>query len=262
MPGVAQTALLGLMFAIGARTPLVAFMAFRRQRNVVGLFLPQALFAVAAIAVAPILASDVGRDLAVGTAALAAAPGLVRGERFAEALGGSRDAAAALFTGTLLVTLLIVEPALGRFATVAGPGIGGAALALGGGAALAAMLPTVRDLLLAPLRWAETIFAASLAATTAIAALSSGPSPLWAVAAAGGVLVLGTGGALVASWIGGARAPSVVAGAGTRDPGIAGAFCLSVSDPAAAAVPLAYGLMLLAAATLAIAARRVRAVRT
>ena len=246
---------------MGARTPLIAFMAFRRRRNLVGLLVPQALFVIAAIAVAPILSSSLGPDVGIGAAALAVAPALVRGERVAEALGGSRDATAALFTGTLLITLVAVEPALRRVAPVGGAGVGGVALALGGGAALAAMLPAVRDQLLVPLRWAETTCGVGLATVAAYAALASGGLSPVALAAGVGLLLVGLAGSLLAAWIGGARAWPVLAGAGTRDPAIAGGFCLSVSAPAAAAVPLAYGVLLLAAAATAIAVRRRRNAR-
>ncbi|MDP9266024.1 MAG: hypothetical protein M3O91_07910, partial [Chloroflexota bacterium] len=117
--------MLGLLFTVGARTPLVALLAFRRRRNLVGLVLPEALFVIAAVAIGPAVSSAIGLDLGVGIIALTAAPGLVRGDRLADALGGSRDTAAALFTGTLLMMLVIVEPALRRVAPIAGPGVGG-----------------------------------------------------------------------------------------------------------------------------------------
>ncbi len=226
-----------------------------------GLVLPQALFVIAAIVIGPILAADIGDDIGVGVIGLAAAPALVRGERLADALGGSRDAAAALFTGTLLLSLVIVEPALRRVVPAAGPGVGGAALAVGAGAALAATVPLVRDRLLVPLRWAEVLLAAALAGATALAAIVAGGLTLAASLAAAAVLLLGATAALLASWIGGARAGSVLAGAGTRDPAIAGAFCLSAAVPAAAGVPLAYGLLLVAASALAVGLRRRRDAR-
>jgi hypothetical protein len=238
-------------------------MAFRRRRNLVGLLVPQALFVIVATVAAPILATSLGPDIGIGAAALAVAPGLVRGDRVAEALASSRDAAAALCTGTLLVTLLAVEPALRRVAAVGGAGVGGAgvggvALALGVGAALAATVPTVRDQLLVPLRWAETAFAVVLAGVAAYAALASGGISAPALAAAIALVLVGVAGSLLAMWIGGARGWPVLAGAGTRDPAIAAGFCLSVAAPAATAVPVAYGVVLLGAAAVAVAVSRRR----
>ncbi|MDP9266651.1 MAG: hypothetical protein M3O91_11120, partial [Chloroflexota bacterium] len=86
----------------------------------------------------------------------------------------------------------------------------------------------------------------------------AGGLSLAAFATAFALLLLGVAGALMASWIGGARAGSVLAGAGTRDPAIAGAFCLSASAPAAAGVPLAYGLLLVGASALAVGLRHRR----
>jgi len=181
------------------------------------------------------LAFAVGERLdaanAAGLVALALAPGALLAPAVVTAAGGRRsDMAGALLLGTLILSfvLVITRPGASALALTAAQAFVVASLAAGA-------MPTVRDRILVPLRWA------GYAAALAVVGLGfvGGPS------IDAGTVVVALAAVAVALIAAGATALvlrrdvlSAIAAAGTRDPIIAIALAWSTGGAEATGVPL------------------------
>ena len=184
-----------------------------------------------------------------GLVALALAPGALLAPSVVNAAGGRRaDMAGALLLGTVIVSFVLVatRPGTTTLALTAAQAFAVASLVAGA-------LPTVRDRLLVPLRWAG--HAAGLAVL--LLAAASGPrvdaGTLAAALAAVALLlaVAGTAGLVLRRDV-----SSALAATGTRDPIVATALAWSSGGADATAVPLASAVILgMAAAALVIRRR-------
>ena len=212
---------------------MLALLSLRRPRNLAALVVSYAALLVFAIAV---------DDPAAMIIALA--PSSLFAPRIARLVGAREESAAALMTAALIASfplLLIVEPGArsvvdtGLFAFVIG-------------AALAGMVPTVRDLVLPVLDGARY---AATAIALVVAFLASGELAeprAYLVAAA--CLVIGSLSAAAAARIFGGGALSSAIGAGTRDPAIAAGIAVGTGMVGGAAVALVYAVLLVLAVAL------------
>jgi len=184
-----------------------------------------------------------------GLVALVLAPGALVAPSVVNAAGGRRaDMAGALLLGTLIVSFVLVatRPGATAFALTAAQAFAVASLVAGA-------LPTVRDRILVPLRWAG--HAAGLAVL--LLAAASGPrvdaaTLAVALAAVAALLVIAGTAALVLR----RDVFSALAGTGTRDPIVATALAWSISGADATGVPLASAVILGIAATALVIRRR------
>ena len=166
-----------------------------------------------------------------GLVALVLAPGALVAPAVLTAAGARRaDMAGALVLGTVILSFLFVvfRASTTTLAITAAQAFVVASLAAGA-------MPTVRDRLLAPLRWTGQ---ATGAAVLALAVSSAPPidATIFLAALLLAVLTLGVAGA-VAFLL--RRDPvSAMAGAGTRDPVLATALAWSIGGPEATALPL------------------------
>jgi hypothetical protein len=174
---------------------------------------------------------------AAGLVALAIAPGALFAPAVVSAMGGRRsDMAGALVLGTIIVSFVLVatRPGASSLALTAAQAFAVASLVAGA-------IPTVRDRLLTPLRWAGHLAALGVIAL----AVASGPpidTGTVGVALAAVAITLGIGGAVALAL---RRDPSpAIAGAGTRDPIVAIALAWSTGGSDATAVPLATAAIL------------------
>lgn len=172
-----------------------------------------------------------------GLIALVLAPGALLAPSVVSAAGGRRaDMAGALLLGTAVLSFVLVATRPGgvTLALTAAQAFAVASLAAGA-------LPTVRDRLLAPLRWAG--HAAGLAVL--LLAAASGPrvdaaTVVAALAAVALLLAVAGAAALVLR----RDLFSALAATGTRDPIVATALAWSSSGADAAGVPLASAVIL------------------
>lgn len=199
----------------------------RRLPNLVLVVAPYAVSVPLALA----LAERFEPATEAGLVALALAPAALLAPAVLTASGARRaDMAGALVLGTVIVSFLLVafRASTTTLAITAVQAFVVASLAAGA-------MPTVRDRLLAPLRWAG--YAAGVGVLGL--AVASAPPIDMTVVLAGSLLfalTLGIAGgvALVLR-----RDPlSAVAGAGTRDPVVATALAWSLGGPEATALPL------------------------
>lgn len=184
-----------------------------------------------------------------GLVALVLAPGGLLAPSVVNAAGGRRaDMAGALLLGTVIVSFALVatRPGTTTFALTAAQAFAVASLVAGA-------LPTVRDRLLVPLRWAG--HGAGLAVM--LLAVTSGPrvDPATVAAALAAVAVLlvvaGTAALVLRRDV-----FSALAATGTRDPIVATALAWSTGGADATGVPLASAVILgIAAAALVIRRR-------
>jgi len=194
-------------------------------------------------------------SLAAGALVLAIAPAELAAPALAWRVGGRMETAAAVVTGTLVVSFALV---LTMFGSGAGAAPANAALfAFVAGAAIAGTVPPLRDALLPVIRGASAL---ALGILVVVALVSGFPAlrPETAIAA----VALLAAGALVASLVAallGGEPRAIVLGGGTRDFAIAATLAVRTGGDAAAAVPLAYGALLFAALAVVVAARRMRA---
>ena len=184
-----------------------------------------------------------------GLVALMLAPGALLAPSFVNAAGGRRaDMAGALLLGTAVLSFVLVA--------TRPTGIGlalAAAQAFAVASLVAGALPTVRDRILVPLRWAG--HAAGLAVL--LLAAASGPrleAATLAVALAAVTLVLVVAGAT--ALILRRDVFSALAATGTRDPIVATALGWSTGGADATGVPLASAVILGIAATALLIRRR------
>jgi hypothetical protein len=174
---------------------------------------------------------------AAGLVALALAPGALLAPAFVAAVGGRRsDMAGALVLGTVVASFVLVatRPGVTTLALTAAQAFAVALL-------LAGAVPTVRDRVIAPLRWAGHI--AGLAVVVLVVA--SGPRidvATLVVALAAVALTLGVAG--VAAVALRRDVLSALAAVGTRDPVVAIALAWSTGGSDATAVPVATAVIL------------------
>jgi hypothetical protein len=244
-PSAAAVAALLYLAAHGARTPFLALLGLKRLRNLVLVVAPYAVSVPLAFAAAERLDPATG----AGLVALALAPGALLAPAVVSAAGGRRaDMAGALLLGTLVVSfvLVVTRPEESPLALTAAQAFAVASL-------LAGAMPTVRDRLLAPLRWVGYL---AIAAVIGLA-IASAPAihvGTIVVAFAAVLLVLGIAGAVALAL---RRDPwSALAAAGTRDPIVAAALAWSTAGSDAAAVPLVSAAILGIAAGALIIRRR------
>ncbi len=184
-----------------------------------------------------VVAQQLDPATGAGLVALSLAPGALLAPAVVSAAGGRRaDMAGALVLGTVIISFVLV---------VARPE--GSALALTGvqafavASVVAGAMPTVRDRLLVPLRWAGHLAALAVIGL----ALANAPridigAVLVAVAAT--ALTLGAAGAVALALR--RDLLSAVAAVGTRDPVLATALAWSAFGVDATAVPLASAAIL------------------
>ena len=184
-----------------------------------------------------------------GLVALVLAPGAFLAPSVVNAAGGRRaDMAGALLLGTVIVSFVLVatRPGAASVALTAAQAFAVASLAAGA-------LPTVRDRILVPLRWAG--HAAGLAVL--VLAAASGPrvdAVTVAAALAAVIVVLVVAG--TAAFVLRRDVFSALAATGTRDPIVACALASSISGADATGVPLASAVILGIAVTALIIRRR------
>jgi hypothetical protein len=223
---------------------MLALLGLKRLRNLVLIVAPYAVSVPLALAVSDRLETAT----AIGLVALVLAPGALLAPALVTAAGGRRgDMAGALVLGTAILSFVLVSlrPGATTVALTASQAFAVASL-------IAGAVPTVRDRILAPLRWAG-----NLAALVVIAlALASGPriDALSAVVALA-TLALTLGIAAAAARSLGRDVPSALAAVGTRDPIVAIALAWSIGGADATAVPLA-GAVILGIASAALIIRR------
>lgn len=203
------------------------------------------------------VATAIGRlapDLAAGALLLAIAPAELAAPALARLVGGRMETAAALLTGTLVVSFALMLATLG---TTGGSGaiVNTALVAFLVGVSAGGALPQLRDALLVPIRAAANVALAILV----VSAVLGGIAALEAITlvAAAALLVTGLAAAAVAAVLFGGDARAAGLGGGTRDFAVAATLAAGVR-PEAAALPLAYGALLFLAAALAGIAHRER----
>ena len=186
---------------------------------------------------------------AAGLVAVALAPGALLAPTLVTALGGRRaDMAGALVLGTAILSFVLVATRPGT-TTVALT----AAQAFVVASLVAGAIPTVRDRILTPLRWAGHVAALAVIAL-AVASGTRVDVVSVVVALVGLASTLGTAAAVAGSLR--RDMSSALAAVGTRDPIVAIALAWSMGGPEAAAVPLATAAILgIASAALIIRGR-------
>ncbi|HEX4744811.1 MAG TPA: hypothetical protein VFW12_09110 [Candidatus Limnocylindria bacterium] len=246
IPGIA---LVALLFVAGAQTPLLALLALRRRRTLLVVAGPYALLVPLALSAGRAL----DEPMRIGLLALAVAPAELAAPGLAAVIRARPDTTGAYVAGTVVVSFALTFAFLGA----AGPAAVGpardAAFAFLAGMSFGGIVPMWRDRALPLLRRVGDLALIVLVGT---ALLRGAPAlGLATVGLAILVLVAGSAAALAAARLGGGDPWSALAGAGTRDFAVAAAIAGALS-PAAAALPLAYGAVLVAAATAAVALRR------
>src|SRR5205823_4951259 len=118
------------MLAIGAQTPVLALLALRRPRVLVAVVAPYLVLVPVAVAI-----GGLAPTLALGALLLAAAPAELAAPALARAVGGRAETAAAVMTGTLVVSFALLLAAGTLAAAVGTAVLGGDVVAsvLGGG---------------------------------------------------------------------------------------------------------------------------------
>ncbi len=238
-----------LFFAVGLRTPLLALLALRRLRNIALVALPY----TPGLVLVPLLGPSLGEADRAGLLAVAAAPALLSAPALATAMGGRMDRAGALLVGTIAASFVLSL-------TRGGPP-GGAmqnamlAFVVGAGvAAVVPMLPSVARTFVQRLGDVALV-------VLVVVAIAGGPSlgPAAAVAALA-LFVTTIGAAALVARVVGADVRSAIAGAGTRDPGVATALAVTIAGPSAGGIPLysAALLLVLGAAFVAVNRRKAR----
>lgn len=231
--------------AHGARTPFLALRGLRRLPNLVLVIAPYAVSVPLAFAASERLGSTSG----AGLIAFALAPGVLLASAFVTAAGGRRsDMAGALLLGTVIVSFVLVatRPGTTTVAVTAAQAFVVASLAAGA-------LPTVRDRMLVPLRWAGRLAAAVV---VGLAVASAPPIDMSAVIVAFAAVALVVAVAGVAALALRRDVLSALAAAGTRDPIVAVGLAWSMGGPEATGVPLVTAAILGIASALLLIRRR------
>jgi hypothetical protein len=183
------------------------------------------------------LSERLGSAIAPGLVALALAPGALIAPAVVSAAGGRRsDMAGALLLGTVILSFVLVatRPGASTLALTAAQAFAVASL-------LAGAMPTLRDRVLVPLRWAGQLAALAVI----VLAVASGPrvdAVTIVVALIAVALTLGIAGAAAIALR--RDALSALAAAGTRDPIVATALAWSMGGSDATGVPLVNAVIL------------------
>ena len=248
---ISGLALMALLFVAGAQTPLLALLALRRRRTLLVVLGPYALLVPLALALAPALEEPAR----VGLLALAVAPAELAAPGLAPLLRARIDTTGAYVAGTVLFSFALTLAFMGTAGEAALGVVRDGAFAFLVGMTFAGALPMWRDRVLPLLRRLGDL---ALLVLIGIAILRGAPA-LSATAVLLALLVLGVGAAaaFTAARLGGGDRWSALAGSGTRDFAVAAAIA-GASSPAAAALPLAYGAVLIAAGVLVVALRRAK----
>jgi len=246
VPGLA---LMTLLFVAGSQTPLLALLALRRRRTLLVVVGPYAVLVPLALALGPALGDAAG----LGLLALAVAPGELAAPGLAQALRARLDTTGAYVAGTIVASFSLTLVFVGNSAPAALATVRDAAFAFLIGMTVGGVVPMWRDRALLLLRRVGDLALIVLVST----AILRGAPALTFASVALALLVLATGGAaaVAAARLGGGDPWSALTGSGTRDFAVAAAIAGSVS-PAAAALPLAYGAVLVVAAALVVLLRR------
>ena len=219
------------LVAYGARTPLLALRGLVRLRNI-------ALIVVPALALG-IVALVLGRS-AIAVAVVPAplvAPGIVSRMR------GRMDLTGALVVGTVILSLVVAGAQVPTGSMVT------AFEAYAIPAMVANALPTIRDLLLVPLR---VLGWGAFALVMIDAWLLQPQITVATVITAGALFVVGVAAAAAVAAATGRDIPATIAGSGLRDPALATALAAIIAGPDSTGVPLVYGVFCLGLAAFAL----------
>jgi hypothetical protein len=195
------------------------------------------LLPAAAIATAALALARIGDPaLTAGALSIAVAPAPLAALGIVTRLGGRGDLTGALVVGTAILSMVLV----GAWGALVPGSVIAAIEAYVTASLLASALPPLRDALLGPLRllgWAAV-------AVTLLAFVLAGPTITPESAAAAAALFVS--GVLCAGLLAAIQRRdgfALVAGAGLRDPVIAGIAAVSVAGPPALAAPVVYAAL-------------------
>jgi hypothetical protein len=229
--------------AYGARTPLLALRGVLRVGNLALMIVP----AVAVGALALVLIDRVDERVSAGALALAVVPAPFLGPGIVGRMRGRADLAGALVLGTVMVSLLL--------AGSRGALLSGALFTATEAYALPAMfgnaLPTLRDRLLAPLRWLGWTAAGVVLLGAIALTVIDGATVVVALA----LFVVGVGASALVALAQGRDIAAAIGGAGLRDPVLAVALATITAGPAGTGVPLVYAVFCVGLAALALRGR-------
>jgi hypothetical protein len=193
---------------------------------------------------APIVLSYAGLGLVaviVGdpvVAILALAPSPLIGQTLARLVGAREETVGALLTGTIVLSFPLLLASIPGLA----PNVNVALFAFVIGSALAGAVPMFRDAVLPIVDGARYVALAIILGGAGVVALSF--VDLRAVGVAALVLLVGAVAAPIGAMLFRGDGLAAAIGAGTRDPAVAAALAIPAGLAGAAAVPLAYVLLL------------------
>ena len=228
---------------------MLALLALRRLRNLALVALPYA----PGLVLVPLLGPSLGEADRAGLLAVAAAPALFSAPALATAMGGRKDRAGALLVGTIAASFLLSLTRAGA----AGGAMQNAMLAFVVGAGVTSVVPMLPSV---ARTFVKRLGDLALVVLLAVA-IAGGPSLGPAAALAALALFITTiGAAALVARIADVDVRSAIAGAGTRDPGVATALAVTMAGPGAGGIPLysAALLVLLGAALVAVNRRKAR----
>ena len=222
-----------------------------RLRNLTLVLVPAVAIGLSSLLIAPLAGGPIGD----GAIALALVPAPLAASEVVTRLRGRMDLAGALVLGTIVLSLL----ATGSRGALAAGALFAAVEAFAIVAMVANALPTLRDAVLAPLRFGGWAAAAAVVVLALVNAPSIGDSTAGAAAAlvgaAAALFVAGTLTAAIVALLLRRDVIAAVAGAGLRDPVLAVAFAAATTGPESSAVPLVYGVFCLGLAAVALRRR-------
>ena len=228
---------------------MLALLALRRLRNLSLVAVPYAPGLLLVALLGPSL-SEADRAGLVG---VAIAPALLSAPALATAMGGRMDRAGALLVGTIAAAFILSLTSGGA----AGGAMQGAMLGFVVGAGAASMVPMLPSVVRTFVKRLGDVALVVLL----VVAIAGGPSlgPTAALAALA-LFVTTIGAAALVGRIAGVDVRSAIAGAGTRDPGVATALAVTIAGPGAGGIPLysAALLLVLGAAFVAVNRRKAR----
>jgi hypothetical protein len=193
---------------------------------------------------APIVLSYAGLGLVaviVGdpvVAILALAPSPLIGQTLARLVGAREETVGALLTGTIVLSFPLLLASIPGLA----PNVNVALFAFVIGSALAGAVPMFRDAVLPIVDGARYVALAIILGGAGVVALSF--VDLRAIGVAALVLLVGAVAAAIGAMLFRGDGLAAAIGAGTRDPAVAAALAIPAGLAGAAAVPLAYVLLL------------------
>ena len=189
------------------------------------------------------LVGRVDEHVSTGALAIAVVPAPFIAPGIVGRMRGRADLAGALVLGTVVVSFVLA----GGRSALASAALFTATEAYALSAMFGNALPTVRDVLLVPLRWIGFAAAAAVLLVSALAAPAiDGVTIVIALA----LLGLGTGAAAVVAMVTGRDVLAAIAGGGLRDPVLAAALITVTAGSGSAGVPLVYAAFCLGLAAL------------